>query len=124
MSSPPREYGLPPDLREALDRYRGAEEDGERQAALLELALSEEAGALDFLLDELRRPDPSQRQLVLRAVIEFGSREAVPALQELAKETTSPEERTRLLEAADYLALPTLAEVRRGAPLHADAHAP
>jgi hypothetical protein len=104
---------LPADLAEIVAHYRGAETPEERERALLELALTDEPESLSFLLDELDRVDEDQRESVLSAVVQFGSREAVPRLRQLALEARSPDEARRLTEAADYLELPSLTEIRR-----------
>ena len=105
---------LPADLAEIVARYRGGETPEERERALLELALTDEPESLSFLLDELDRVDEDQRESVLSAVVQFGSREAVPPLRQLALEARSSDEARRLTEAADYLELPSLTEIRRG----------
>jgi len=105
---------LPAELAEIVARYRGAETPEERERALLELALTDEPESLSFLLDELDRVDEDQRESVLSAVVQFGSRDAVPRLRQLALEARSPDQARRLTEAADYLELPSLTEIRRG----------
>jgi hypothetical protein len=105
---------LPADLAEIVARYRAAETPEEREWALLELALTDEPESLSFLLDELDRVDEDQRESVLSAVVQFGSRDAVPRLRQLALEARSPDRARQLTEAADYLELPSLTEIRRG----------
>ena len=105
---------LPADLAEIVARYRDGGTPEERERALLELALTDEPESLSFLLDELDRVDEDQRESVLSAVVQFGSREAVLRLRQLALEARSPEEARQLTEAADYLELPSLTEIRRG----------
>jgi hypothetical protein len=104
---------LPPDLAEAVARYRAAESRDEREEILLELALIEDPESLGFLLEELVRAGPEERESVLLAIVQFGSRDAVPHLRELARTASSPDEARRLTEAADYLELPSLTEMRR-----------
>jgi hypothetical protein len=105
---------LPADLAEIVARYRAAETLEEREWALLELALTDEPESLSFLFDELARADQEEQENLLSAVVQFGSRDAVPRLRELALEASSPDEARRLTEAADYLELPSLTEIRRG----------
>ena len=105
---------LPAELAEIVAHYREAETPEERERALLELALTDEPESLSFLLDELDRVDEDQRESVLSAVVQFGSREAVPRLRQLALEARSPDQARQLTEAADYLELPSLTEIRRG----------
>jgi hypothetical protein len=108
---PPPEIELTPDVADAVARYRGAD-PAEREAALSELAGSGEPGALAFLIDELPDAPREQREKLLQAVVDFGSRDAIPKLRELAQASDDPEQKAALIEAADYLALPTLKELR------------
>jgi hypothetical protein len=78
------------------------------------MGLSDDPRALEFLLQELERAHPAQIEPILNGVIQFGSRDAIPRLRALARETPDPEQRRALDEAADYLALPSLTELRRG----------
>ena len=103
---------LPAELAEAVALYRAAEDRGERERLLLELALSDEPESLSFLLDELERADPEDRESVLSAIVQLGSRDAIPRLRELALAASSEDEARRLTEAADYLELPSLTELR------------
>ncbi|MEX2208621.1 MAG: HEAT repeat domain-containing protein [Myxococcota bacterium] len=113
-SQPSRvEIELTPDVADAAARYRGTD-PVEREAALSEIAGSGEAGALAFLIDELSRAQGEQRRTLLQAVIDFGSRAAIPELLELAEASADPEAKAALVEAAEYLALPTLKEFRQG----------
>ncbi len=103
---------LPAELAEAVAHYRAAKDREERERILLELALTDEPESLSFLLDELGRGDPEDRESVLSAIVQLGSRDAVPHLRELALAASSQDEAQRLTEAADYLELPSLTELR------------
>lgn len=103
---------LPAELAEVVARYRAAEDREERERILLELALTDEPESLSFLLDELGRGDPEDRESALSAIVQLGSRDAVPRLRELALAASSQDEAQRLTEAADYLELPSLTELR------------
>ena len=103
---------LPAELAEAVALYRAAEDREERERILLELALTDEPESLSFLLDELDRADPEDRESLLSAIVQLGSRDAVPRLRALALAASSQDEARRLTEAADYLELPSLTEVR------------
>jgi hypothetical protein len=105
---------LPPSLFGASQRYRAAGSEESRSEALLELALSDEPRVLPALLDLLAETAEGARGPLLDAVVQVGSRDAVPRLRELAASTGSPDERAQLEAAADYLELPSLTEVRRG----------
>jgi len=105
---------LPWDLDEIARRYREAESPEERTDALLELGLSDDPRVLEYMLRELDRADPARRESLIAGVVQFGSREAVPRLRALAARAPDEAARRELLEAADYLALPSLSELRRG----------
>jgi hypothetical protein len=107
------EARLPADVAESVARYRAAEDREEREEILLELAFTEDPASLRFLLDELDRADAKSLEGVLFAIVQYGSRDAIPRLRELAGQASSPERARRLTEAADYLELPSLTEVRR-----------
>jgi hypothetical protein len=106
--------GLPAELEQALLRYREASDAGTRAEALLELALSDDPGILEVLVEELRGARPAERRALVEALIQHGRREAVPHLRRLAEQSGSADEARLLAEAADYLSLPSLTEVRRG----------
>jgi hypothetical protein len=110
----PAPVELPWELDEIARRYREAQSSEERTDALLELGLSDDPRVLEYMLAELERADASQRESLLAGVIQFGSRDAVPRLRELAERTQDSAARRALQEAADYLALPSLSELRRG----------
>lgn len=105
---------LPWELDQIARRSREAPSPEERTDALLELGLSDDPRVLEYMLGELERADPQQRESLLAGVIQFGSRDAVPRLRELAAQSTDAAARHALQEAADYLALPSLSELRSG----------
>lgn len=107
------EARLPADVAETVARYRAAEDREEREEILLELAFTEDPASLRFLLDELNRADAEAFEGVLFAIVQYGSRDAIPRLRELAGQASSPDRARLLTEAADYLELPSLTEVRR-----------
>jgi hypothetical protein len=113
-SDPEADLQLPEELAEVVTRYRAAESREEREEMLLELAMSDDPASLSFLLDQLGRVGEEEREILLSAVVQFGSRDAVPRLRELALQASSPDEARDLTEAADYLELPSLSEIRRG----------
>jgi HEAT repeats len=89
-----------------------------RIADLEELAMADDAGSLGMILSELDNPNPQIRAAALEATIQFGSRDAIPTLQEVAARTDDPEAKGALEHAIAYLTLPSLTEVlaeRRGA---------
>lgn len=105
---------LPWELEAIARRAREAASVEERTDALLELGLSDDPRVLEHLLGELARADASTRESLIAGVIQFGSRDAVPRLRALAEAAPDEDSRRALREAADYLALPSLSELRRG----------
>lgn len=69
--------------------------------------------SLKEILTELINPNPQVRHAAVEATIQFRDRAAIPVLKELAAQTTNPEERQELLDAAEFLSLPTISELQR-----------
>ena len=83
---------------------------------LLELSMSSDPASLDEILRELRNPDSTIRAAALAAAIQFGSRDAIPTLAQAAMETEDGNEKTNILEAIEFLKLPSLSEVLTQTP--------
>lgn len=109
-----RDYGIEARLRPQLESYREANTLAEREDPLLGLALSDDPAVMDFLIDELHASIPASRSQVLDALIQYGDRRVIAELVEMAAQTGDPQERQALLETADYLALPSFTELRKG----------
>jgi hypothetical protein len=82
-----------------------------RCGELLELSMNNDSASLDVILGELRNPDPAIRQAAVVAALQFGSRDAIPRLMETAQETEDGNERTNILEAIEFLKMPSLSEM-------------
>jgi HEAT repeats len=82
----------------------------DRLAELEKLAWFDDAGSLEKILAELRSPLPEIRAAALAATRAFGSRDAVPYLEQIANGTSDPEERKAVADAISYLNLPTFLE--------------
>lgn len=78
--------------------------------ALRQAALEGESEALERTLEALHDPDPEVRDAARAAAFDLGDRAAAPHLREAAAAAHHPLERQSLLEAAEYLELPTLTE--------------
>lgn len=83
----------------------------QRITQLQDLAYEEDSASLNKILAALKDPAPEIRKAAVEAAIQFGSREAIPKLQEAAQQTTHREEKLRLLDAAEFLKLPSLTEI-------------
>ncbi len=79
---------------------------------LTELGARNDAESLKRIIARLSDSDPQIREAALDATIQFGSRDAIPILEELATKTDDPRERIDSLDGAKFLALPTFSEIR------------
>jgi hypothetical protein len=93
------ETNLPPNQLEA------------RAAELMQLAMNDDDASLQTILKELRNPNRAIRDAAVQAAIQFGSREAIPSLNEAAQVTEDDSEKKQLLAAVEFLKLPSLTEV-------------
>ena len=79
---------------------------------LTELGARNDPESLQKILAHLRDARPEIRSAALEATIQFGSRDAIPVLKELAAQTEDAREKVAILDAADFLELPSFREVR------------
>ncbi len=82
----------------------------QRVAELNALAMKSDTTSRDIILSELQNPDKAIREGALEATIQFGDRSVLPRLQEVADQTEDADEKKALLDAIDYLKLPSLTE--------------
>lgn len=94
----------------------GAEFIQEQINRLEELETKDDDASLKAILAELTNTNRIIRHVAIEATIQFGGHTAVPVLQGLAARTWDPAEKQELLDAAEFLALPTLTEVRAENP--------
>jgi hypothetical protein len=81
-----------------------------RVAELGEFAMSDDATSLDTILSELTNRDPEIRKAAREAAVQFGSRDAIPKLADVALQTDDAHEKAALTDAIEFLKLPTLTE--------------
>jgi hypothetical protein len=79
---------------------------------LEELQANDDDASLKEILASLTDTNKIIRHVAIEATIQFGGHTAVPVLRDLATRTWDPTEKKELTEAADFLELPTLTEVR------------
>lgn len=79
----------------------------QRIAQLQNLAMSGEADALTTITSELTNRDPAVRQAAVEASVQFGSPQAIPALQEAYTQVDDPQEKINLQKAIELLQLPS-----------------
>lgn len=77
-----------------------------------ELEANDDDASLQAILKELTNTNQLIRHAAIEATIQFGGHTAVPVLKDLAGRTADPDEKQELLDAAEFLALPTISEVR------------
>ncbi len=85
------------------------------QARLWELSNRNDPESLRAILTELTSSDPLVRGAALTATRQFGSRDAIPYLAELADRTDDAREKVKILDAIDFLKMPSLTELRSSA---------
>lgn len=83
---------------------------------LQDLSMSDNPTSLPPILAGLTNTVKEIRQAAIEATIQFGSPDAIPALKAAAVATTDPQEKEDLLDAADFLALPSLTDFVKSLP--------
>jgi hypothetical protein len=78
---------------------------------LNDLAMNDDVQSRDAILSEVATNSDRQiRAAALEAAIQFDDRSVVPPLQAIAAQTEDPEEKQKILDAIDYINLPSLTE--------------
>ena len=77
---------------------------------LQDLGMENDPASLDKILSELNNPEARVREAAVTAAVQFGSRDAIPRLEETLARTEDSSEKSALKEAVDFLKLPTLTE--------------
>jgi hypothetical protein len=86
---------------------RQAAMDAEIQR-LFQAGMSDNPDDLTVILADLSSPEKEIREAAIQAAKQFGSTNAIPTLQAAAATATNPREQAELLEAADFIALPSV----------------
>jgi len=79
-----------------------------RIAELETLALNDDTNSLQLILVALSDANPEIRGAALESTIQFGSPDAIPALQSVLAKTELAEEKVKIQEAIEFLKLPPL----------------
>jgi HEAT repeat protein len=87
---------------EELVRRRTVELDG--------LAMEKSPAAHQTIVSELNNPDRFLRQAALEALMQANDRSVIPQMRQMADQTTDSDERKAILDAIDYINLPSLTE--------------
>jgi len=102
VNAPPAPIPLTPEQRQAaID----AEKD-----RLFQWSVNDDPASLASILADLTNPEKKIREAAIQAAKQFGSSNAIPVLKDLAANTSDTKEQIALLEAAEFLALPTVAD--------------
>jgi hypothetical protein len=80
-----------------------------RDAEICQMGVRKDADSLKTILAELHNPDPNIRQTALTAVMDIGSKDAIPTLKNEMAWAEDPEEKVAIQKAIKFLELPTLA---------------
>ena len=87
----------------------------EKQAAidtetdrLQQWSMNDDPASLTNILADLTSPEKEIRDAAIEATKQFGSTNAIPVLKEVAANTSDTDEQIALLEAANFLSLPSL----------------
>ena len=87
---------------------------------LQDLSTQDDPTSLSAILSDLNNPEKEIRLAAIEATKQFGSKDAIPTLQAEVANVTDTDEKIALLEAADFLSLPTLADAAVQTPLTPD----
>jgi HEAT repeat protein len=79
----------------------------ERKAQLVDLGMSDNPANLKSILAEMENPEPEIRRAALSATVQFGSKDAIPVLQNEMSYATDPQEKVDIQKAIEFLQLPT-----------------
>jgi hypothetical protein len=77
---------------------------------LQQWSMNDDPASLSNILADLTSSEKEIRDAAIEAAKQFGSTNAIPTLKALAANTTDTEEQIALLDAADFLALPSISE--------------
>ena len=80
---------------------------------LFKLGMRSDPESYQTIVSTLTNSEKTLRSEALDAAIQFGNRDVIPYLKELAARTEDPYEKIAFLEAAEYIALPSLTELRQ-----------
>jgi hypothetical protein len=81
-----------------------------RIAELYAMGMRNDVEARESVLVALENPERAIREAALDAAIQSGDRSIVPRLQEMADRTEDPQEKAAILEAINFINLPSLNE--------------
>ena len=89
--------------------------EASRIADLEDLGSSDDPNALAVIESEFDNRDPRIQEAAVDAAIQFGSRDAIPALQQAYWHLDDPAQKLKIQEAIHFLELPTQSEAAHSA---------
>ncbi len=103
---------LPPAVESPFQTGSAGNEEwiATRTTELDRLAWFDDTDSLLKILAELRNPLPEIRTAALAATLAFSSRESIPYLEMIARETRDLHEQKAITDAVEHLKLPTMVE--------------
>jgi len=119
VASPPEIAQAPvsPVVPAAQDPAAHAKYVKQRRNELMALAMNNDVQSRDTILATVKNdPDRQVRAAALEAAIQFDDRSVVPPLKDIADQTTDPDEKQSILDAIDYINLPSLTEYQAANP--------
>lgn len=81
-----------------------------RTAELNSLAMQKSPAAHQQIVDELRNSDKEIRSAALEAIQQANDRSVIPQMKQIADQTDDPQEKQNILDAIDFINLPSLTE--------------
>ncbi len=87
-------------------------------ALLEELGTRDDSESFQKIVSQLADANPEIRNAALEATMQFGNRDAIPMLKELAAKTHDAREKVEILDAIKFLGLPSLSELRQERRVH------
>ena len=88
-----------------------------RVIELQDLGMDSDPDSLETILSELGNRDPDIRAAAVAATVQFGSRDAIPRLEDAELQAADPHEKADIADAIEFLNLPTLAEAVSDSPV-------
>ena len=95
----------------------------QRTVELEDLGMTGDSNSLITIESELDSRDPRIQAAAVSAAIQFGSRDAIPALRDAYGHTDDPAQKLNLQKAIDFLELPTESETANANPPAGDGRA-
>jgi hypothetical protein len=118
VSGPAQAHDGLPVQQDDADDLNSADHDEyvqERDAQIHQMGMSHNPAALPTILAELHNTDPAIRATALTATMDFGSKDAIPALKNEMTWAEDPREKVEIQRAINFLQVPPFALDENGA---------